>query len=104
MKTFSTLSEAITALKDRGYTVDFNLHPEWIECPQLDMRLKPEEFHVDEVHRFEGMNSPDDSDVLFAVSTSHGIRGLIVDAYGAYADAISPIMAKKLTIDARTKH
>jgi len=104
MMTYATLSEAITALKERGYSVDFNLHPEWIECPQLDMRLKPEEFHVDEVHRFEGMTSPDDSEILFAVRTSHGVRGLLIDAYGVYADAISPAMARKLTIDAKTKH
>lgn len=104
MNFYPTLSEAITALKGRGYTVDFNLHPEWIECPQLDVRLRPEEFHVDEVHRFEGMTSPDDSEILFAVRSSHGIKGLLIDAYGVYADSISSTMAKKLTIDAKTNH
>ena len=68
METFETLSQAITNLQKRGYTNDFNLHPEWIECPPLNMKLKPEEFHVDEVHRFEGMTSTDDSAVLYAVS------------------------------------
>ena len=104
MKYYSTLSEAMTALRGKGYTIDFNLHPEWIECPQLDVRLRPEEFHVDEVHRFEGMTSPDDSEILFALSSNRGIRGLLVDAYGAYSDSISAAMAQKLTIDGRTKH
>lgn len=104
MKFYPTLSEAITALKARGYSMDFNLHPEWIECPQLDVRLRPEEFHVDEVHRFEGMTSPDDSEILFAVSSSNGIKGLLVDAYGSYAGSISLEMARKLTIDSSTKH
>jgi hypothetical protein len=104
MKFYPTMSEAITALKARGYLMDFNLHPEWIECPQLDVRLKPEEFHVDEVHRFEGMTSPDDSEILFAVSSSNGLKGLLVDAYGSYADSISMEMARKLTIDRSTKH
>ena len=70
MTNYETLSEAMQALKKRGYYQDFNLHHEWIECPRLDLKLKPEEFHVDEVHRFEGMNNPDDSDVLFAVIVS----------------------------------
>jgi hypothetical protein len=102
MKSFDTLSEAIFSLKNQGYTNDFNLHPEWIECPPLKVRLAPEEFHVDQVHRFEGMTSPDDSSILFAISSSSGLKGLLVDAYGLYADSLSPIMIQKLTIDSRT--
>jgi hypothetical protein len=102
MQTYETLSEAMNALKAKGYTSDFNLHPEWIEAPSLNMRLKPEEFHVDEVYRFEGMTSPDDSSVLYAVSSSKGIKGLLVDAYGAYSESISPIMIDKLRIDRDT--
>lgn len=104
MKTFNTLTEAMASLKKKGYSHDFNLHHEWIECPQLDIRLKPEEFHVDEVHRFEGMNSPDDSDVLFAVSSSRGLKGLVMDAYGVYASSLSPEMISKLNIDSHTRH
>jgi hypothetical protein len=102
MKSFDTLSEAIFSLKNQGYTNDFNLHPEWIECPPLKVRLAPEEFHVDQVHRFEGMTNPDDSSILFAISSSSGLKGLLVDAYGLYADSLSPTMVQKLTIDSRT--
>ena len=104
MKTYETLSEAIGALQSRGYSADFNLHPEWIECPPLNLKLKPDDFHVDEVHRFEGMTDPDDSAVLYAVSSSSGVRGLLVDAYGAYAAALSTLMIEKLRIDGSTQH
>ncbi|MDZ4714157.1 MAG: phosphoribosylpyrophosphate synthetase [Cytophagales bacterium] len=104
MTYYTTSSEAMTALKKKGYTEDLNLHPEWIECPKLDLRLKPEEFHVDEVYRFEGMNNPADSEILYAISSTRGVKGLLIDAYGVYADAINPEMVRKLTIDSRTKH
>lgn len=104
MQTFETLSLAINALKERGYTNDFNLHPEWIECAPLRIKLGPNEFHVDEVHRFEGMTSPDDSSVLYAIATTGGLKGLLVDAYGAYSESVSTQMIKKLQIDERTKH
>ncbi len=104
MKTFETLSQAINVLKDLGYTNDFNLHPEWIECAPLRIKLAPDEFHVDEVHRFEGMTNPDDSAVLYAISSTQGLKGLLLDAYGAYAEAISPQMLKRLRIDKRTRH
>ena len=103
MKTFETLSEAINDLKKRGYKNDFNLHPDWIECSALTLKLKPEEFHVDEVHRFEGMTNPDDSAVLYAISSAKGDKGLLVDAYGVYSDSLSPLMVAKLRIDDRTK-
>lgn len=102
MKTFDTLSQAMTALNQKGYVHDFNLHPEWIECAPLKKKFAPEQFHVDEVHRFEGMTNPDDSSVLFAISSSDGVKGLLVDAYGMYADSLSPMMIQKLTIDSST--
>ena len=104
MKTYNTLTEAMQSLKANGYSQDFNLHHEWIECPPLDLRLKPEEFHVDEVHRFEGMTSPDDSAILFAISSTRGVKGLLVDAYGVYSESMSTEMIKKLRIDSSTKH
>lgn len=99
MKTFDTLFEAVNALKVDGYVNDFNLHPEWIECPPLNLKLSPQEFHVDHVYRFEGMNDPDDSSVLFAISTSEGVKGLLIDAYGIYSNSLSTIMIGKLKID-----
>ena len=104
MQTFTTLSEAITALVTRGYANDFNLHPDWIECAPLNVKFKPEEFHIDEVHRFEGMTNPDDSSVLYAISSTSGIKGLLVDAYGVYAESISKAMLDRLKIDGKTKH
>ena len=104
MKHFSTSTEAMKSLKKKGYTEDFNLHHEWIECPSLDLRLMPEEFHVDEVHRFEGMTNPDDSEVLYAIRSTKGLKGLLLDAYGAYAASVSADMIKKLRIDSSTKH
>ena len=99
MRTFDTLVEAIKALQTEGYTNDFNLHPEWIECAPLNLRLSPEEFHVDHIYRFEGMTDPDDSSVLFAISSDKGVKGLLLDAYGMYATSLSPIMLGKLKID-----
>jgi hypothetical protein len=104
MKNFETLTEAITDLRKRGYEHDFNLQSEWIECQSLNVKLKPDDFHVDEVHRFEGLNDPDDSAILFAIRSPLGIKGILVDAYGAYSESLSTEMIKRLTIDVKTSH
>lgn len=103
MKNYETLSKAINGLRKHGYDQDFNLHPEWLECETTGHCFAPAEFHVDEVHRFEGMTSPDDSSVLYAVSTSGGIKGLLVDAYGVYSNTLSSSMIAQLRIDNQTQ-
>lgn len=102
MEKFDTLVEAMADLRKRGYTDDYNLHPDGVQCEQKGLNLGPDEFHVDEVHRFEGMTDPDDSSVLFAISSKHGDKGVLVDAYGSYA-SLSPTMIEKFRIDSGTK-
>jgi hypothetical protein len=96
MENYDTLSEAINGLQKRGYTYDFNLKREHIECHSLKLKLHPEDFEVDEVYRFEGMSSTDDNSVLYGISSKKGLKGVLVDAYGVYAENISEAMRKKL--------
>lgn len=99
MKThYTTLSEATNDLKTRGYTNDFNLKGECVECPALQLQLTPEHFTVDEFHRFEGMSSTDDNSIVFAITSDDGVKGVLVDAYGVYASNLSDGMIKKLSI------
>ncbi len=96
MDNYDTLSEAINSLQERGYTYDFNLKHEHIECHSLKLKIHPEDFEVDEVFRFEGMSSTDDNSILYAVHSKKGVKGVLVDAYGVYAENISEAMRKKL--------
>lgn len=96
MKSYDTLSEAVNDLQNRGYTYDFNLKPHCLECVTLQLELRPEAFEVDEVYRFEGMSSTEDNSVVYAISSLDGIRGLLIDAYGVYAENISDQMRIKL--------
>jgi hypothetical protein len=96
MRNYNTLSEAVNDLQLRGYTYDFNLEHNGLKCASLALEIHPEEFKVDELHRFEGMSSTGDNSVLYAISSKDGIKGLLVDAYGVYAENISEDMRKKL--------
>ncbi|GFD72674.1 hypothetical protein KUL113_20940 [Tenacibaculum sp. KUL113] len=96
LKNYDTLIEAINDLKQRGYSYDFNIKPTCLKCVSLKIEIKPEDFKIDETHRFEGMSSTDDNSVLYAISSKDGIKGTLVDAYGVYAENISEAMRKKL--------
>lgn len=96
MKNYESLVDALDDLRKRGYEEDFATETACLYCGDLDLRLNPEEFHVDEIYRFEGDSNPDDNVVLYAISASTGVKGTLVDAYGAYGEHLSFEMAKKL--------
>jgi hypothetical protein len=96
MKSYDTMLEALNDLRERGYTDDFNLKPDFLECHARDLQVHPENFKVDEMYRFEGMSNPDDNSIVFAISSESGIKGVLVDAYGMYAESINEAMRLKL--------
>ncbi len=98
MKSYNTLSEAINDLRKRGYTEDFNLEPHCLVCSSSQVQYQPENFSVDEYHRFEGMSNPDDNSIVFAISSKDGVKGVLVDAYGVYSENLNEGMIRKLAV------
>lgn len=98
MQNYATLIEALDDLRRRGYTADFDLLPHCIECAAQQIQLHPEDFEITEVYRFEGANDPGDSDVVYAIAGKNGLKGVLTDAYGAYADSLTTEMLSKLRI------
>jgi hypothetical protein len=98
MESYTTLSEAINGLKKKGYNLDFNLKPDCIECNQMDIKLHPDDFVIDEYYRFEGASNPDDSSIVYAISSKDGLKGTLVNAFGVYADDMADSLVKKLRI------
>lgn len=96
MFSYDTVTEAVTGLKKRGFTMDFNLEENCIVCD--NDKYDPEDFEIVEVYRFEGNSDPADEAVIYAIESKNGEKGILVSGYGISADAISSEMAKKLSI------
>lgn len=98
MKTYESLVDALSDLKKQGFTYDFNAKGDCLECAALNLTLKPEDFEVVQVHRFEGMTDPDDQSVLYAIAAADGTKGTLVNGYGLYSDPVSDKLMSKLHI------
>ena len=98
MNAYTTVTDTLNTLKEEGYVLDFNLKPDCIECQSHDFLLYPEDFVIDKFYRFEGASNPDDSAIIYAISSRDGQRGTLLDAYGVYADSITTKMMEKLKI------
>ena len=98
MQKFASLVEALDDLRQRGFTADFDVQHHCLSCSALDLELHPDDFEIVEVYRFEGATNPDDSSVLYAIAGKNGQKGVLVDAYGAYASSISAELLAKLSV------
>ncbi len=97
MPSYDTLSQAVNALRRRGYTDDLSLKDHCVVCGGKKTELHPEDFHIDEFHRFEGDSDPADEAIVYAISApKHGIRGVLVNGYGPSASSLTQAMVAKL--------
>jgi hypothetical protein len=83
---YKTMAEAVDALHRRGFTTEFAVQKDSGEIATGGKTFKSDEISIVEHHRFEGMSDPDDSSVVYALEAPNGLKGTLVDAYGAYAN------------------
>jgi hypothetical protein len=93
---YDTVTEALNGLRQRGFTLDFNLRENCIVCDQD--KFDSNGFEIIEVYRFEGNSDPSDEAVVYAIQSNNGMKGVLVNGYGISADEVSGEMAKKLSM------
>ncbi|MHA4846162.1 phosphoribosylpyrophosphate synthetase [Flavitalea antarctica] len=99
MSTYVTLSETMNDLRSQGYTEDFNLRQNCLECRNGEYKVFADEFKVDSFYRFEGESNPSDEAILYAISSEkYDLKGVLVNAYGIYSEPVADEMMEKLEI------
>jgi len=81
-----TLSECINMLYKSEYKESFAVKGNKLYAPECKKFYGPDEISIVNFYRFEGISDPADNSILYAIETRDGTRGVLVDAYGAYAD------------------
>ena len=105
-RNFDTVTEAIADLTKRGYTHDFVVEEgeDCLVCHQHVLKLSPNDFRIDEVYRFEGQTDPGDEMIVYAIASDvHQKKGLIVNAFGMYADSLTSKLVEKLSLHPESK-
>jgi hypothetical protein len=90
----TTLAGTIELLRGRGYTASFEPSHQGLRVVGQEKIYRGEELSVRESYRFEGVSDPDDLAVAYAIEAADGTRGVLVDAFGPYAD---PAVAQVLS-------
>jgi hypothetical protein len=73
-------------LQEKGFTEEFQITSKGLKALNSGNIYKPDDLKILEHYRFEGITNPDDEAVMYAVETKDGLKGIIVDAFGIYAN------------------
>ena len=96
-RTYDTLSQAVNDLQARGYNDDLTLQDTCIICNGTSTTLHPDDFTIDEFHRFEGDSNPSDESIVYAISSErHAVKGILINAFGPGASSLNQAMVAKL--------
>jgi hypothetical protein len=98
MYTYDTVVEAVKGLKQRGYTIDFNLEADRISCQQTPLSLTPADFEITEFYRFEGESDPADEAIVYAIESKEGQKGVLVNGFGISSEEVGVEMIEKLAV------
>jgi len=97
MTTYNNLVEATNDLMKRGYTANLSLEGDTIDDKEQHIHMTADDFVIDEFYRFEGQTNPSDMSIIYAVtSDKYKLKGVLINAYGAYANSSSSAIQAKL--------
>jgi hypothetical protein len=81
-----SLTSCSNKMREMGYTEDFQVEKEGLsKFGQGTKVYKPEEVRIVNFYRFEGASDPGDNTIMYVIETNDGLKGTLVDGYGAYA-------------------
>ncbi|MEN0053078.1 MAG: phosphoribosylpyrophosphate synthetase [Mucilaginibacter sp.] len=91
---YATITEAISQLKEQGFTLEFNLVGN--EFKTEGQTYVADEFEIVDLYRYEGTSDPADESIVYALLSSSGVKGILVTSYGASTDESSAETIRQL--------
>jgi hypothetical protein len=72
---------AIFDLRKRGYRLDFsfNFNTRFINCAHQNLKINLSEIEIDEAYKFPSTDQPGKQNILCALKTNKGHRGILYD-------------------------
>jgi hypothetical protein len=84
----TTMVSCTANLNAEGYTENFVAKEKGLEAPSNKKIYKPEDVKINSFYRFEGESDPADNSIIYALETNDGVKGLLIDGYGANTNSL----------------
>lgn len=80
-KQLETLVSVLQNLEEEGYVTQFQAGDEGLLSLATNQTFRPEDVKIDNFYRFEGESDPEDNSVIYAIQTSNGEKGTLIDGF-----------------------
>lgn len=92
------LEKCMDKLENEGYTDQYRVENGKLCDLTNNKKYKSKDVKAVNFYRFEGISNPDDMSILYAIETSDGRKGTLVDAYGLYSDDETGVFMNQIEI------
>ena len=92
---------ALEALRAQGFTGSFIVGAGILRLLDGGRVFSPDEVIIRDYQRFEGVSDPDDMSIVYAIESTDGTRGTLVDAFGVYASPAVAAVMERVRIERR---
>jgi hypothetical protein len=91
---YATVSKALEELKEKGFTVDFNLE-------EARIRDCGDDFEIVHVYRYEGQTDPGDEATVYGIKSNRGEKGVYVAGDLSFSEKSASRTLYELSIKGR---
>jgi hypothetical protein len=81
-----SLADVLSNCEKQGFTERFIVLKNALYAATINKRYTPDELFIMDIYRYEGLSDPSDNGIVYALTTTDGLRGTFIDAYGVYAN------------------
>lgn len=100
-----SLSACENHVREQGYKEDFQVDKKGMHTYSGGKSYQPSDVKIVNFYRFEGVSDPGDNTILYVIETNDGVKGTLVDGYGAYAsDDVAKFIVKVQEIEKQIPH
>src|SRR5947208_3470895 len=96
------LEKCLNKLESQGYTDQYKVEKGKLLDLTIDKKYKAKDVKAVNFFRFEGITDPEDMSILYAIETSDGRKGTLVDAYGMYSDDDTGAFMQAVEVNKKT--
>ncbi|CAN5530574.1 hypothetical protein BH10BAC5_BH10BAC5_05030 [soil metagenome] len=99
MDEMKTVSQIMERMREHHFIHDFSVSEDKLVCKSTGESFTPDEVIVEKVYRFEGDSDPEDMAIVYGIESKSGTKGILLDAYGTYADPEVSEFIKNVPLD-----
>ncbi len=97
-KEMETVPEIIQKLHEKHFIHDFCVKDNKVSCNDTNEVFTPEDLLIERIYRYEGVSDPGETTIVYGITAKSGTQGVLMDAYGTYADPKIAEVIKKIPV------